>query len=121
MKKDRAQLAAELYAARRERDKIFGPARTGFGEPGWDMLLRLYVADAAQQEIPLTELVRSAGVEPEIATPYVHWMVSVGLASTSGDDDPFGPLVALQAGGRTLMDRYLDSQGAGSASRTRLH
>ncbi|WP_267395330.1 MULTISPECIES: hypothetical protein [unclassified Sphingomonas] len=121
MKKERAQLAAELYAARRERDKIFGPARTGFGEPGWDMLLRLYVADAVQQKIPLTELVRAAGVDAEIATPYVQWMVSVGLALMSDNDETFGPVVALQAAGRTLMNRYLDSQGAGRASRTHLH
>jgi hypothetical protein len=121
MKKERAQLAAELYAARRERDKIFGPARTGFGEPGWDMLLRLYVADAAQQEIPLAELVRAAGIEAEIATPYVQWMVSVGIAVMTDDGEAPGPMVALQAAGRTLMDRYLDGQGAGRASRTRLH
>lgn len=120
MSDERVRLAAELYADRRDRDAIFGGARAGFGEPAWDMLLRLYVADAGRLPVPVNSLVRDAAVGEEVARPYVTWLASQGLATIEGEGDQ-AATVALADAGRVLMDEFLERRCAGHAGKVRMH
>lgn len=115
MTDDRARIAAELYADRRERDRIFGDARDGFGEPGWDMLLRLYVAEAGGRAPCEDALLSDAGVERALAEPFLLWLCSFGLCEVGGGEDPARRTVRLQERGRAMMELYLDRRQAPAA------
>ncbi len=100
---ERARLAAEMYAARRERDAAFAGIEDGFGEPAWDMLLLLYIADAEGRAATRAELINAASVEVAIAEPYIGWMISQALAA----EDETGA-IRLREPGRAKMNAYLD-------------
>jgi len=113
---DRARIAAQMYAARRERDAAFEGIEGGFGEPAWDMLLVLYVADAEGRVATRDELIVAANVETAIAEPYIGWMISQGLATR---DDTGG--IRLRDPGRAKMDAYFDRLGTRRNERKFMH
>lgn len=113
---ERARIAAEMYAARRERDAAFVGIEGGFGEPAWDMLLLLYVADAEGRAATRAELITAANVEEAIAVPYIGWMISQALAA----EDDTGA-IRLREPGRAKMDAYLDRLGTRRNDRKFMH
>lgn len=104
MRGERARLAADIFASRRDRDAAFVGHASGFGEPAWDMMLVLYITDAVGRGATRQELLIAANVEREIAEPYIGWLIAHGLASDDGDDGT----VRLLDAGREMMDAYLD-------------
>lgn len=113
---ERARIAAEMYAARRERDAAFAGIEDGFGEPAWDMLLLLYVADAEGRAATRAELIAGTNVEPSIAERYILWLISQALAA-EGD----AGAVRLHDPGRAKMDAYLDRLGTRRNDRKFMH
>lgn len=113
---ERARIAAEMYAARRERDAAFAGIEDGFGEPAWDMLLLLYVADAEGRAAPRAELIAGTNVEASIAERYITWMTSQALAA---EDD--AGAVRLREPGRVKMDAYFDRLGTRRNDRKFMH
>jgi hypothetical protein len=113
---ERARIAAEMYAARRERDAAFAGIEVGFGEPGWDMLLLLYVADAEGRAATRAELFAGTNVEASIAERYILWMISQALAAEAG-----AGAVCLREAGRAKMDAYLDRLGTRRDDRKFMH
>ena len=55
------RLAQEIVRSRRRRAAVF-QSDDLFGEPAWDILLGLYVADDAQQKLSVTEVCDVAGL-----------------------------------------------------------
>ena len=106
IRSERVRLAADIYASRRTRDEVFTDLLGGFGEPAWDMLLALYIAEHSGLTQTASELVKATQVETETAAPYILWMKSQGLVDIDGDE------VRLREAGRKRMDAYLDRQGA---------
>ena len=117
MRGERARMAAALFAARRERDNIFGSVDGGFGEPAWDMLLILYIMDAGGREATSRELLAAASVEYQIAEPYIGWLISTGLAGSGEEADT----VRLLDAGREMMDAYLDRRSGRGHDRKFMH
>lgn len=99
---DHRLAAAELLAARRARDEIFGANRDGFGEPGWDMMLYLLAQDDAG--VSEEDLAAAIGAPMTTVALYARWASSRGLV------EPTGEMVRLSDGGRALMCAYFDNQ-----------
>ena len=73
-------MAAQLYASRRQRDRVFVSVDGGFGEPAWDMLLILYIMDAGGRQATIRELLAARGWEQRAAVGGVfgNWPRIVG-------------------------------------------
>lgn len=110
MTRHRAQIAAQLYADRRERDEVFGGASAGFGEPAWDMLLQLYIFEAAGRRCTSADLIDAAGVEAALAAPFLRWLTTYGLIRLSPGSSPEDTEVQLEPVGRTRLEAFLDSR-----------
>ena len=117
MRGQRARLAADIFASRRDRDAAFVGVEGGFGEPAWDMMLVLYITDAVGRCATRQELLVAASIEREIAEPYIGWLISKGLAEY-GDDEG---TIRLCEAGREMMDRYLDGRGQSRHDKKFMH
>jgi DNA-binding transcriptional ArsR family regulator len=73
------ELARKLYHARRERETFFPPEL--FGEPAWDMLLDLYVAQAERRETSVTSLTTGSGGPQSTALRWLALLEELGLMS----------------------------------------
>lgn len=102
MTSDLGAAARQLYEARRTRDEIFGEDSSGFGEPGWDMLLLLFAADAEGAHVTVAELLDGVPSSAAIAPRYVEWLTSRRLAV--GTD---AGTVTIADRGRELLSEYL--------------
>ena len=72
-----ADFALNLYQSRRRRDELFPPGL--FGEPAWDILLDLFVADAAGNRVDVGSACIAAAVPQTTALRYVGKLVRIGL------------------------------------------
>jgi DNA-binding MarR family transcriptional regulator len=81
---DRVAAARALYAARRRRDKLFGPVDI-FGEPSWDMLLDLYVAAGGGRELAVSSLCIGSVVPPTTALRYIALLEKLGFIHSIPD------------------------------------
>lgn len=117
MRVERKRLAAEIFSSRRDRDAAFTGMESGFGEPAWDMLLILYIADAEGGTLTTQELLAAAHVEKEIAEPFIGWLISKGLAGFGEEEGT----VRLLAAGRDMMDDYLDRRGGRGHDKKFMH
>lgn len=70
------ELASALIAERRQRDAIFGEQM--FGEPGWDMLLDLYVAQWHMRPVSTTSLCIASCVPPTTALRWIKRLTDQG-------------------------------------------
>ena len=95
--------AKALLAQRRARDRAAGALAEVFGEPAWDLLLAMFVAEGEQRVLHLAEAVEAAGIRLPVARRWLAVMGERGLIA-GGDDDP-DPRLTLSAQGRTLVLR----------------
>jgi DNA-binding MarR family transcriptional regulator len=108
----RLALAKWIVASRRQRPKAFKKIR--LGEPSWDMILDLYVADRENRRIDITGLCLASGVPATTALRYVDLLVEEGLIVKVDDlDDGRRALVNMGAELRAAMDDWLDLAEAG--------
>ena len=100
-----AKIAEDLLNSRQLRNAVFLQHRDGFGEPAWDMLLSLFVADSSgRSSVPEKELSLATATDDVIARPYTLWLASHGLVTITHDR------VTLTTEGRTLMIAYLEQE-----------
>lgn len=64
--------ASRILAARQERRKFFSPDM--FGEPGWEMLLVLYVAEEREPRPTVTKLCQNSGFPLTTALRWLHFL-----------------------------------------------
>ncbi|MES2302963.1 MAG: MarR family transcriptional regulator [Pseudomonadota bacterium] len=101
------RVAASLYGLRRKRDSAAG--RKGlFGEPGWDILLDLYIAERRRTEVQVSSVCLDAGVP---STTILRWIARLerdGLIYRMADNaDARRRYVRLTEQGRDMMRTIL--------------
>lgn len=103
--------AFRLYRERRVRTQAFAQAGSLFGEPGWDILLELYVA--AGKPVYVGNACIAAEVAQTTGLRWVSKLEHFGLLTR--DQDPVDRrrgLLALTARGEQEMENYLRRVGA---------
>lgn len=83
------------------------------GEPGWDMLLDLFVHGVAGMRISTTSVCIASGVPTTTALRWVELLVSKGLVTRMPDpQDRRRTWITLSDAGYDLMGNYLKSRAA---------
>ncbi len=103
------KLAVSLYTLRRKRDAA--AARRGlFGEPGWDILLDLYIAEGRRTEVQVSSVCLDAGVPSTTILRWIARLEQEGLIYRIADSaDARRRYVRLTPDGRTMMRDLLRS------------
>jgi DNA-binding MarR family transcriptional regulator len=100
----RANAAREQFR-RRLRRTLFDPHL--FGEPGWDILLALYVIDDVERRLSIAELTTLTHVPLTTTLRWLACLEEQGLVSrTIAPNDQRMVLVELTDKGRRAMDSY---------------
>lgn len=98
-----------LYNARRRRDSAAGLGGL-FGEPAWDILLDVFIAQKRRQEIQVSSVCLEAGVP---STTILRWLTRLeqeGLIYRESDNvDGRRRYVRLTHAGEALMLRVLEA------------
>jgi len=101
------RLAKNLYALRRQRDAIAGEKGL-FGEPGWDILLDLYIAARSGSETQVSSVCIEAGVPSTTILRWIARLEKDGLVYRAADTgDARRRYVRLTQAGHEMMDRVL--------------
>ena len=74
-------VAERLYAERRRREEYFPAAL--FGEPAWDLLLALFIAQDDGRHVPLTEAYAAAKIDARDGPALIEKLVAAGLVTRS--------------------------------------
>ncbi len=107
----RLAFAKWVLGSRRRRSKAFKSIR--FGEPTWDMILDLYIADREGRRVDVSSLCLVSGVAPTTANRYVDLLVDDELISKVGDaDDGRRSFVNISETLRGAIDEWLDQAEA---------
>lgn len=86
-----------------------------FGEPAWDILLDLFVAEALGKEIPVGSACVAGGVPPTTGLRWINALVSDGMVERIEDlEDRRRILVRITPHGQLIVDRILADRGAAS-------
>ena len=97
--------AKQQWSERRLRAQYFAPAL--FSEPGWDMLLGLYVADPIQGRVRTTQLAEIAGAALTTALRWIDYLETAKLVERQPHpNDRRIVWVVLTDRGRELLTEY---------------
>ncbi|HQS95837.1 MAG: transcriptional regulator [Novosphingobium sp. 17-62-19] len=101
------KLAVAIYSLRRKRD--VASARRGlFGEPGWDILLDLYIADRRRTEVQVSSVCLDAGVPSTTILRWIARLEQEGLIYRIADNaDARRRYVRLTEDGHEMMRNVL--------------
>jgi hypothetical protein len=80
-----AQLAASILRFRRFREKVLTPDI--FGEPAWELLLEVFVADAAGEPITARMVAERREASPAVLSRWLKHLTVQGLIVGDGDGD----------------------------------
>ncbi len=106
--KDRETLASVILRSRQRRSSYF-PA-IALGEPGWDMILQLYVAECSGRPIDVTALCGSTGVPKTTALRHLDRLAARQLIERRDDDaDGRRIFVLMSETLRLQTERWLDA------------
>jgi hypothetical protein len=95
-------VAERLYQERRKRDEYF-PAGL-FGEPAWDLLLSMFIAQDDGRNFSLPEAYEAARVDPRKGPALVEKLVAAGLVTRSHNK---GDAILLTDHGMDRLNDYL--------------
>lgn len=105
-RRELADLADQLYEARRQRDRLFNDDL--LGEPAWDMLLALYALPYRGIALGVTSLSHAARVPEATGLRWQKMLLNQQLIRRGPHvSDLRVQLVGLTDKGRQLMERYL--------------
>lgn len=105
------RLAVSLYSLRRKRDAVAG-TKGLFGEPGWDILLDLYIAERRRIEIQVSSVCLDAGVPSTTILRWIARLEADGLIYRVNDlADARRRFVRLTEQGQKIMHAVLCSMG----------
>jgi MarR family transcriptional regulator, temperature-dependent positive regulator of motility len=101
------RLARLIYRARRVREDALKIDRL-FGEPAWDLLLALYIADRAGRHVSVTAACASAAVPTSTALRYLRRLEDGGIVERNPDRaDARRMYVRLSCKGIATMEEAL--------------
>ena len=103
----RLALAKWLLTSRRRRAKAFQGVR--FGEPNWDMILDLYIAEREGRRVDVSGMCLASGVAPTTALRYVDLLVADALIGKVADlEDGRRSFVTISNRLRSSIEDWLD-------------
>lgn len=76
--------ARRIHFVRRQRDMLFGPGL--FGDPGWDILLNLYIAAHDGRRMSVCDTCMGTALPQTTVLRWVGQLVAIGLVTKR--DDP---------------------------------
>jgi DNA-binding MarR family transcriptional regulator len=101
------ELARQIYQARRER-RLLTDWQDLFGEPAWDMLLDLYIAEHDGLRVTASNACAAADVPNSTALRWLHTLEQRGMIAL--DEDPADrrrSFVRLKPETMAQLNRYL--------------
>lgn len=102
------QARLELHNRRRRDDYL--PTHI-FGEPGWVMMLELYISSDEQRPVPVTSLCAMSGEPQSTALRWIAILEQEGLVFRSdASPDKRVRIVSLSLTGLELLDDYFSSR-----------
>lgn len=111
-RREYAEIARQTYAVRRQRSAIFGNSEL-FGEPAWDILLDLYVANVDGKPVSVSSACIGSAAPPTTGLRWLGVLAENDLILREQDpDDQRRVLVRLTDRGVEAMDRYFASAAA---------
>ena len=109
-----AHMARTAYAKRRKRTSIFGDSEL-FGEPGWDILLDLYIAQVEEKPVSVSSACIGSASPPTTGLRWLGVLTEQGLIAR--EHDPLDQRRVLVR----LTDKALDAMDTYFASSANLH
>ncbi|MBI1401595.1 MAG: MarR family transcriptional regulator [Porphyrobacter sp.] len=104
-------LARQTYALRRKRAAIFGNPEL-FGEPAWDILLDLYIAQAEDKPVSVSSACIGSAAPATTGLRWLGVLTEEGLVLREADpEDNRRVLVRLSRTGIAAMERFFDAFG----------
>jgi DNA-binding MarR family transcriptional regulator len=105
-------VAVAIQTVRRRRDTLFG--RDLFGEPAWDILLDLYVAEQSGRALALSTVGALAGVPQTTAFRWMSQLLERGYIMRRADpNDARRGFIHLSPTGQTLLEALLTDVSPG--------
>jgi hypothetical protein len=102
-------LARKTYALRRKRAAIFGNPDL-FGEPAWDILLDLYIAQAEGKQVSVSSACIGSAAPATTGLRWLSVLADHGLVMRENDpEDHRRVLVRLTSAGIAAMDRFFEA------------
>jgi DNA-binding MarR family transcriptional regulator len=103
---DQLRSASRILAARQWRKKYF-PASM-FGEPAWEMLLSLYLAESGGPRLTVTSLCHNSGFPQTTALRWLHFLEAEHLVRREPSTvDKRIYYIDLSETARRALDRFL--------------
>jgi hypothetical protein len=100
------EFAVKIKTAREIRRMHFSPAI--FGEPGWDMLLSLFISEFNGPRLSVGRLTGLSGAPPTTALRWLDYLQKQRLVSRERNPtDARSDFIGLTEKGRTIMEQYL--------------
>lgn len=100
--------AERLYRERRRRDAGMGGSVDLFGEPSWDMLLDLFIAQGRQRPVSVSSACIASSTPQSTALRYVGLLEKAGLIRRAKDPrDGRRQYLELTEAGFNSMQAYL--------------
>lgn len=116
-----ADMARATYAKRRKRAAIFGDPEL-FGEPGWDILLDLYIAEVDGKPVSVSSACIGSAAPPTTGLRWLGVLADQGLVDRQHDpQDQRRVLVRLTEKAIAAMDEYFALSLALDQSRYGMH
>ena len=103
---DAVPIARAILEDRKRRSQIFNPGM--FGEPGWDLLLNLYVVDRDGPRLTIGKVTQLAGVSLSTSLRWLEYLKDQGLITREHHPtDARTAYVALTDKAREALGSYL--------------
>lgn len=107
-----AEMARLSYAKRRKRATVFGDTEL-FGEPAWDILLDLYIAQAEQKPVSVSSACIGSAAPPTTGLRWLGVLAEQDLVERQHDpQDQRRVLVRLTEKALEAMDCYFECSAA---------
>ncbi len=102
-------LARKAYALRRKRHAIFGNPDL-FGEPAWDILLDLFIAQGEGKTVSVSSACIGSASPATTGLRWLGVLADEGLVVRENDpEDHRRVLVRLTPAGQTAMERFFEA------------
>jgi hypothetical protein len=106
---DRLSLARKTYALRRKRAAFFANPDL-FGEPAWDILLDLFIAQGEGKKVSVSSACIGSATPATTGLRWLGVLTDEGLVLRENDpEDHRRVLVRLTPAGLAAMERFFDS------------
>jgi hypothetical protein len=103
---DAVATAKRLYSFRRRRDSVLAAGL--FGEPAWDLLLELFIAEAEGRRLSISHACAAAAAPNTTGIRWIKELESRKLVLREDDpDDARRSYIRLTGAGRTALERLL--------------